>query len=355
MPLAFANHRLQVETGVTAMRTNTLGVLANLALVIVAAPLSAADPLPSWNEGPTKKSIVDFVEKVTRETGPDFVPVADRIATFDNDGTLWVEQPMYTQVVFAVDRVKTLAPQHADWTTKLPFKDILAGDLKGALDGGEKAIVELVMATHAGMSVEEFEAIVNDWMKKHKHPRFQRYYTECTYQPMLELLAYLRAKQFKTYIVSGGGVEFMRPWTEKAYGIPPEQVVGTTIKTKYELRDGKPELFRLPEVNFVDDKAGKPVGINQFIGKRPIMAFGNSDGDYEMLVWTTSGKGPRFGLIVHHTDAEREYAYDRNSIVGRLAKALDEAPQRGWTVVDMKNDWNTIFSIRKPVRARAIP
>jgi phosphoserine phosphatase len=338
------------------MRLRTTGMFAILAVGIVAAPLFAADPLPSWNDGSTKQSILNFVAKVTKEGGPDFVPVAERIATFDNDGTLWVEQPIYTQVVFAVDRVKTLAPQHADWKSKLPFKDILAGDMKSALEGGEKAFVELVMATHAGMSVDEFEQIVRDWMKTHKHPRFQRPYTECIYQPMLELLAYLRANQFKTYIVSGGGVEFMRPWTEKAYGIPPEQVVGTTIKTKYELRDGKPVLFRLPEVNFVDDKAGKPVGIGQFIGRRPIMAFGNSDGDYEMLVWTTSGKGPRFGLIVHHTDAEREYAYDRQSLVGRLARALDEAPQRGWAVADMKKDWKVIFPPMGPaLRSAEIP
>jgi phosphoglycolate phosphatase-like HAD superfamily hydrolase len=306
-------------------------------------PVQAAEPLPSWNDGPTKQSILNFVAKVTKEGGPDFVPVAERIATFDNDGTLWCEYPMYVQLAFALDRVKTLAPKHTEWKERQPFKGILAGDLKEAIAGGERKLVEIIMATHVGITTEEFEVTVKDWLATARHPRFKMLYTECVYQPMLELLAFLRANGFKTFIASGGGVEFMRPWTERVYGIPPEQVVGSSIKTKYELRDGKPVLLRLPELDFIDDKTGKPIGISKFIGRRPIMAFGNSDGDYEMLRWTTSGPGPRFGLIVHHTDAEREFAYDRLSLIGRLAKALDEAPQRGWTVVDMKKDWKRVF------------
>jgi phosphoglycolate phosphatase-like HAD superfamily hydrolase len=306
-----------------------------------------ADPWPSWNDGATKKAIVAFVERVTKEGGPNFVPVAERIAVFDNDGTLWTEHPMYVQMAFILDRVKTLAPKHPEWKEKLPFKAVLEADLKALAALGEKGLVELGMATHAGMTTEEFEQIVKDWLATAKHPRFKRPYTELVYQPMLELLAYLRANGFKTYIVSGGGVEFMRPWTEKVYGVPPEQVVGSSIKVKYELRDDKPVLVLLPEVDFIDDKAGKPVGFQKFIGRRPIAAFGNSDGDYEMLRWTTAGKGPRFGLIVHHTDAEREYAYDRDTHFGKLDKALDEAPKRGWTIVDMKKDWKVIYSFQK--------
>src|SRR5438876_10893256 len=271
---------------------------------------ATADPLPSWNDGATKKSITDFVAKVTTEGSPDFVLPEERIATFDNDGTLWCEQPLYFQLFFALDRVKALAPQHPEWKTKEPFASLLKGDVKGALAGGEPAIVQIIMVTHAGMTTAEFEKIVADWIATAKHPKFKRPYTECIYQPMVELLAYLRANGFKTFIVSGGGIEFMRPWTEKVYGIPPEQVAGSSIKTKYEMRDGRPTLFRLPELNFNDDKAGKPVGINEFIGRRPIAAFGNSDGDLEMLQWTTMAGGVRFGLVVHHTDAEREYAYD---------------------------------------------
>lgn len=318
-----------------------------LAFFAMSADLVAADPLPSWNDGPTKSAIINFVTKTTTQGGADFVPVPERIATFDNDGTLWCEHPMYVQLFFALDRVKDLAPRHPDWKLKLPFKAILDGDMKGVMEAGERGMVEIVMASHAGMGTEDFEKIVKDWLKTARHPRFKRPFTELVYQPMLELMAYLRANGFKTYIVSGGGVEFMRPWTEKVYGIPPEQVVGSSIKTKYEMRDGKPMLFRLPELNFIDDKAGKPIGINEFIGRRPIMAFGNSDGDFEMLQWTTAGSGPRFGLIVHHTDAEREYAYDRHTLFGRLDKALDEAPKQGWTVVDMKKDWKTIFPPQK--------
>ncbi len=316
----------------------------SVGLGLLSAVAWAQDPLPSWNDGPARKAIIAFVEKVTKEGSPDFVPVPERIATFDNDGTLWAEQPMYFQFLFALDRVKALAPQHPEWKTKEPFASLLKGDLKGALAGGERAMLEIVMATHAGMTTAEFETIVRDWIATAKHPKTGRLYTEMVYQPMLELLAYLRANGFKTFIVSGGGIEFMRPWTEKVYGIPPEQVIGSSIKTKFEMRDGKPVLVRLPEVNFIDDKAGKPVGINQQIGRRPIAAFGNSDGDLQMLQWTAAGTGPRFMGLVHHTDAAREWAYDRKSAIGRLDKALDEAQAKGWTVVDMKNDWKRIFA-----------
>ncbi len=304
---------------------------------------TSADPLPSWKEGTAKKAILDFVAKVTKEGSKDFVPVAERIATFDNDGTLWCEQPLPVQLFFAVDRVKALAPKHPEWKDKQPFKGVLDGDMKAVFASGERGLLELMMSTHAGMTTEEFEAIVKDWLATAKHPKYQRPYTELVYQPMLELLAYLRANGFKTYIVSGGGIEFMRPWMEKVYGIPPEQVIGSSIKVKYELRDGKPVLLRLPELDFNDDKAGKPVAIHKFIGRRPVMAFGNSDGDFEMLEWTTAGTGPRFGLMVHHTDAEREYAYDRKAGLGRLEKGLDEAPKRGWVLTDMKKDWKVIY------------
>jgi haloacid dehalogenase-like hydrolase len=305
----------------------------------------AADLLPSWNEGKAKQAIVEFVAKVTQEGTPDFVPPTERIATFDNDGTLWAEQPMYVQLLFALDRVKALAPQHPEWQGKEPFASLLKGDVKGALAGGERAMLDIVMATHSGMTAEEFEKIVQEWVATAKHPVTKRPYTEMVYQPMLEVLAYLRANGFKTFIVSGGGVEFMRPWAEKVYSVPPEQVIGSSIKTKFEWRDGKPVLVRLPEVNFIDDKAGKPVGISEHIGRRPIAAFGNSDGDLEMLQWTTAGRGTRLALIVHHTDAEREWAYDRTSSIGRLDKALDEAQARGWTVVSMKDDWKRIFPL----------
>jgi hypothetical protein len=321
--------------------------LAACAAILLTLCARAADPLPSWNEGQTKKAIVSFVEKVTKDGGADFVPVAERIATFDNDGTLWCEQPMYVQQAFVSARIKELSAKHPEWKNKEPFKTVLEGDPKAIADLGEKGLMDLVMTTHAGMTTDEFEQIVKDWLATAKHPRFKRPYTELVYQPMLELMAYLRANGFKTYIVSGGGIEFMRPWTEKIYGVPPEQVVGSSIKVKYELRDDKPVLMRLPEIDFIDNGPGKPLGINQFIGRRPIAAFGNSDGDYEMLRWTTSAKGTRFGLIVHHTDAEREYAYDRKSLIGTLDKALDAAPKDGWTVVDMKKDWKVIFAFEK--------
>ena len=320
-------------------------LFALVALCIVSLSLSAlaADPLSSWNNGKAKQSIVAFVEKVTKEGSPDFIPMAERIATFDNDGTLWAEQPIYFQAFFVLDRIKALAPQHPEWQDKEPFTSVLKGDVKAALVGDEHALLEMAMATHTGMTTEEFYTTVTDWIATAKHPKTERLYTEMVYQPMLELLTYLRANGFKTFIVSGGGVEFMRPWTERVYGIPPEQVIGSSIKTKFEMRDDKPVLVRLPEINFIDDKVGKPVGINSYIGRRPIAAFGNSDGDLQMLQWTTAGAGARLALIVHHTDAEREWAYDRKSSIGQLDKALDEAKSKGWTVVDMKNDWKVIF------------
>jgi hypothetical protein len=288
----------------------------------------AGDPLPSWNQGPARQAIVDFVRRVTTAGGPDFVPVPDRIATFDNDGTLWVEQPVYTQVAFALDRVRALAPQHPEWRERQPFQSVLDGDVTGVLASGEKGLLEIIAATHAGMTTDAFAAIVTDWIGSAKHPKSGRLYTDMVYQPMLELLALLRASGFKTYIVSGGGVEFMRPWADRVYGIPPEQVIGSRAKLEY-LAGATPALLRLPAVDFVDDRAGKPVGIQQAIGRRPIAAFGNSDGDFEMLEWTTSGTGPRLGLIVHHTDAVREWAYDRASRIGTLARALDQAPAHG--------------------------
>jgi hypothetical protein len=303
----------------------------------------ADDSLPSWNDGSPKESIVEFVEKVTTKGGADFVSPAERIAVFDNDGTLWSEQPMYFQLFFVMDRVKAMAPEHPEWKQKQPFKAVLEGDIKAVMAGGEHALLELAMATHAGNTTEEFSQIVKDWLATAKHPKTGRPYTEMVFQPMLELLAYLRANGFKTYITSGGGIEFMRPWAEKVYGIPPEQVIGSSIKTKFELRDGTPVLVRLPELNFLDDKAGKPVAINQHIGRRPIASFGNSDGDLQMLQWTAAGDGPNLMVYIHHTDAEREWAYDRESHIGRLDKGLDEANTKGWMVVDMKKDWKIIY------------
>jgi hypothetical protein len=311
--------------------------------MLLAATAWGADPLPSWNEGPARQSIVAFVTRVTDPRAADFVPPAERIATFDNDGTLWAEQPIYAQLLFAVDRVKALAPQHPEWHDTEPFASLLKGDFKAALAGGERSILEIVMATHANMTTDEFDRAVLDWLGKATHPATKRPYTQMVYQPMLEVLAYLRANGFKTFIVSGGGVDFMRPWTQAVYGIPPEQVIGSSIKTRFEMRDGKPVLQRLPELNFIDDKEGKPVGIHQHIGRRPIAAFGNSDGDLAMLQWTMAGKGPRLALFVHHTDAEREWAYDRKSSIGQFDKGLDEARAQGWTVVDMKQDWKVIY------------
>jgi hypothetical protein len=312
-------------------------------LLVIPAALAQSDPLPSWNDTAPKAAIIEFVEKVTKDGSPDFVAEPERIAVFDNDGTLWIEQPMYVQLAFALDRVKLEAPNHPEWATTQPYKAVLEGDMKALAASGEKGLVELIMTTHAGMTVTQFETIVTEWIATARHPRFNKPYTELVYQPMLELLAYLRANGFKTFIVSGGGIEFMRPWTEKVYGVPPEQVVGSSIKMKFEMKDEDPTLFRLPEVNFVDDKAGKPVGIQEHIGRKPIAAFGNSDGDLQMLQWTTLAEGVRFGLIVHHTDAEREYAYDRKSEFGHLDLALDAAAINNWTVVDMKADWKQIF------------
>lgn len=327
-----------------------------LALVLVGTALlatasHAADPLPSWNDTRAKEAIVAFVETVTTKDAADFVPPAERIATFDNDGTLWSEQPVYFQLLFALDRVKQLAPQHPEWKHKEPFASLLKGNVKTALSGGVKSMTEIVMTSHAGMTTDEFEKIVADWIATARHPQTGKPLTQMVYQPMLELLAYLRANGFKTFIVSGGGIEFMRPWTQRVYGIPPEQVVGSSIKTQFELRDGKPAILRSAEIDFIDDKAGKPLGINSHIGRRPIFAAGNSDGDLQMLQYTTIARNdddttPRFGMIVHHTDAQREWAYDRDSHIGQLDKALDEAPRRGWLVVDMKNDWKVVYRDR---------
>lgn len=314
-----------------------------LFIILVLPATALAQELPSWNDGARRQAIVDFVTRVTTEGGPDYVAQAERIAVFDNDGTLWSEQPFYFQLGFIIDRVKALAPEHPEWQEKEPFRSILAGDLAAIADSGQKGLVELAMVTHAGMTTEAFETIVTNWFATARHPKTGKLYDEMTFVPMIELLDYLRANGFKTYIVSGGGIEFMRPMTEGAYGVPPEQVVGSSIVTEYRVVDDKPVLERLPKIDFIDDGPGKPVGINTFIGRRPIFAAGNSDGDYEMLRWVTSGNHPSLGIIVHHTDAVREYAYDRKSHFGRLDKALDEAGERGWQVVDMKEDWKKIY------------
>jgi phosphoglycolate phosphatase-like HAD superfamily hydrolase len=304
------------------------------------------DYLTSWSDGNSKNAIIDFVSKTTTEGSAFYIPASDRIACFDNDGTLWSEQPMYFQLAFALDRITAMAPEHPEWKTKQPFKALLEGDLKTALSGGEHALLEIVMATHAGMTTEEFSAIVKEWINNAKHPQTKKLYKQMVYKPMLELLDYLRANGYKTFIVSGGGIDFMRPWVEEVYGIPPDQVVGSSGKVKYEVNNGFPEIVKLPEINFIDDKEGKPVGIHQYIGKRPAFTAGNSDGDYAMLQWTTAGSGARFGMIIHHTDSLREYAYDRESSIGRLNKGLDDAVTNNWVVVDMKEDWKEIYSDR---------
>ncbi len=304
----------------------------------------AAEALPSWNDSDSRDAIVSFVEKTVTLGSPDYVPVAERIAVFDNDGTLWAEQPMYFQAIFTFDRIKELAPQHPEWETQEPFASVLKDDVRGALAGGEAAFVQMAMATHAGLSTEEFAKSVTDWVNTAKHPTTGKLYTEMVYQPMLEVLRYLRANGYKTFIVSGGGIDFMRPWAERVYGVPPQQVVGSSIKVKYEILDGVPTLRKIPELNFIDDKEGKPAGIHQHIGRRPTMAFGNSDGDFQMLEWTTAGSGPRLGVYVHHTDAEREWAYDRDSHIGQLVRGLDEGPERGWVIINMKDDWHTVFA-----------
>ncbi len=316
-----------------------------VARLLPAAPVAraASDPLPSWNDGAAKRRIVEFVREVSDPSGQDYVPPAERVVVFDNDGTLWAEQPLYFQALFAIDRVRALAPQHPDWKEREPFASVLRGDVEGALAGGERWVVELIAATHAGMTTGEFEGIVRAWIATARHPKTGPLLTEMAYQPMQELLAYLGAGDFQTYIVSGGGVDFMRAWADRVYGLPPERVIGSTIRTRFELREGKSVLMRLPEVEFVDDGPGKPLAIHHRIGRRPIAAFGNSDGDREMLEWTTMAPGLRLGVIVHHTDAEREYAYSRQSRVGKLDEALDAAPERGWLVVSMKRDWARVF------------
>ncbi|MBK1632586.1 haloacid dehalogenase [Thiohalocapsa halophila] len=315
-----------------------------LTFLLLWLPLAvAADPLASWNDGEAKQAIIEFVATVTEPDSPDFVPKAERVAVFDNDGTLWVEQPFYTQLAFVLERLRELTDDHPDWRKEQPFKAALEGDKAALGEAGMEGLMQLLMATHAGLSSSEFADIAADWIATARHSRFERPYTELVYQPMLELLAYLREHGFKTYIVSGGGIAFMRPWTERVYGIPPEQVVGSQIALDYKLVDGEPTLVRKPEIAFIDDKAGKPVGIQRHIGRRPILAFGNSDGDYQMLEWTSAGPGRRLGLILHHDDAEREYAYDRDSHAGRLDKALDDAETQGWTVVSMERDWANVF------------
>jgi len=334
-----------LERGSSARRRTHALVAALASCLLLAAPgaQSQRDPLPSWNDGPARRSILTFVGAAVQRGAPGFIAPDDRIAVFDNDGTLWAEQPMYFQLAFVLDRVKALAPAHPDWKTVEPFKFVLEGDMRALAAAGEKGLVEIAMATHAGVTTDEFAQLVSDWIRTARHPRFNVPYTDMVYQPMLELLAYLRANGFKTFIVSGGSVEFMRVFSQPVYGIPPEQVIGSTIETKFEVRNGKPVLVRLPKIDFIDDHAGKPVAINKFIGRRPVFAFGNSDGDQQMLEWTAAGSGPRFMGLVHHTDAEREWAYDRASHLGTLDKVWDEAQAKGWTVVNMKTDWNKVF------------
>jgi len=341
--------RLPVRTSTAVRRTGDRpGVRLRAALVVAVLVLAgasakAADPLPGWNDGPAKSRIVGFVQAVTDKSGKDYVPPAERIAVFDNDGTLWSEQPAYFQLLFAIDRVRALAPGNPRWKTQQPFKAAIEGDMKALAASGEKGLLQLVMVSHAGMTSDQFTRVVKDWLATARHPTLKRPYTDLVYQPMLEVLDYLRANGFRTYIVSGGGIEFVRAFSEEKYGIPPEQVIGSSIRTRYEVRDGQPAIVRLPEIDFIDDKAGKPVGIHKFIGKRPIAVFGNSDGDFEMLEWATSAPGPRLGVLIRHDDGEREFAYDRASHIGRLARGLDEAPNRGWTITSIKQDWKTIY------------
>ncbi|WP_295800036.1 HAD family hydrolase [uncultured Microbulbifer sp.] len=325
------------------VRIAPLLLLTGLCFVFSQQLAAETDPLPSWNDGKTKQAIVEYVQNVTRAGSADFVPENQRIATFDNDGTLWAEKPIYFQLIYAIDQVKKMAPEHPEWKTQEPFASVLKDDMEGVVASGKEGLMKIIAATHANMTAEEFHANVASWLKTARHPKTNRPFNEMIYQPMLELLTYLRANGFKTFIVSGGGIDFMRVFAEQTYGIPPDQVVGSSLKAKYEVRNGKPVIVKLPEINLVDDKEGKPVGIHQHIGQRPIFAAGNSDGDYQMLQWTTAGDGARFGLIVHHTDAKREWAYDRKSHVGQLNKALDDAGKKGWTVIDMKNDWKVVF------------
>ncbi len=325
-------------------RTVFAALLVALASAIAASMARAQDPLPSWNEGATKAAIIDFVTAVTDEANPDFVAPADRIATFDNDGTLWVEAPHYPQVMFAVDRVKAMAPDHPDWKDRPALKAALDGDMKAFVETGNKGLEEIILVSHSGTTTTEFTKLVSDWIGTAEHPELKRKYTDLTYQPMKELIAYLRDNAFKIYIVTGGAIEFMRPWTETAYGVVPEQVVGSSILTEFEIRDGKPVLFRLPEIFFFNDKEDKPIAIQRFIGRRPIAAFGNSDNDIPMLQWTLAGERRSLGMIVHHTDAEREFAYDRESVVGILSRGIDDAETGGWHLIDMREDWKRVFS-----------
>jgi hypothetical protein len=347
--LKTTRERNSIAIALLAAFALTTAVATAVASAVTAAGAPTNDPLPSWNEGKAKQSIIEFVGKVTTPESPDFVPATERVAVFDNDGTLWCEQPVPVQLYFVLDRVKALAPQHPEWKDQEPFASLLQGDMKTALAGGDRALLDLFMATHTGMTATEFERIVKDWIATAKHPATGRLFTQMVYQPMLELLAYLRANGFKTFIVSGGGIEFMRPWTESVYGVPPEQVVGSSVKTRFEMRDGEPVLARLPELDFNDDKGGKPVGIYQHIGRRPIAAFGNSTGDQQMLEYTRGGGGARFELLVLHDDAAREYAYGParglpDARLGAFTPALDEhAKKDGWTVVRMKDDWKTVF------------
>ena len=320
------------------------------ALLLIAAcaapapePPAVADPLPSWNATATKAALLSFVERVTQQGGAEYVPPSERIAVFDNDGNLWAEQPLYFQAIYIFDRIRALAGEHPEWAEEEPYASVLRGDDEGALAGGTEALLQMAMTTHANISTDEFDRSVREWLSTARHPETNRPYDEMVYQPMLELLDYLRSNDFKTFIVSGGGIDFMRVFAEEVYGVPPEQIVGSSIKTGYEVRNGEPTLVKLPEMNFIDDKAGKPVGIHQHIGRRPILASGNSDGDFEMLEWTTAGDGARLGLIVHHDDEEREWTYDRESHIGQLDRGLDEAEGRGWVVISMRDDWNRIF------------
>lgn len=328
-------------------RISCLCLLAAAFLISGSGSVAAQDPLPSWHDTNAKQRIVSFVGRVTDKASPDFVPAEARIATFDNDGTLWSEKPIYFQVLFALDRIKTLAPQHPEWRSTQPFKAVLEDDHEAFLASGKEGLLKILAATHAGMTEAEFRVIVEEWLSSARHPRFKQAYNKMTFKPMLEVLRYLRSNGFKTFIVSGGGVSFMRPWAPGAYGIPPEQIIGSSLKTRFEFRDGKPVIMRLPEVFFFDDKAEKPVAINKFIGRRPIAAFGNSDGDLQMLQWTAGGSGPSLKVIIHHTDGEREWAYDRDSHIGRLDKALDEASKHNWTVVDMKRDWRVVYAFEE--------
>lgn len=335
-----------MEPGMQPTKVAVVLVLLKLFFMLPATSL-AADTLPSWRDTAARQDIIDFVAAVTDRASPEFVPTEERIAAFDNDGTLWSEQPLYFQLQFAIDRVRKLASEHPEWATTQPFQAAIENDTEALLAGGKKGLLQIVTATHAGMTEAEFEIIVKEWIAAARHERFGRPHDQLVYQPMLELLDFLRANGFKTFIVSGGGISFMRPWASKVYGVPPEQIIGSSIKTRFEMRDGGPVLVRLPDLFFIDDKAGKPVGINKFIGRRPIAAFGNSDGDLQMLQWTAAGDGKRLQVVIHHTDDEREWAYDRQSHVGRLDKALDEGRQRGWTVVDMKRDWDVIYPFEK--------